>query len=74
MKKWEILKAKEGGNKTCDAVMSQPLFPDVELRRIGEAVEKMISCEWFPTAAFGANWIDEWVESILVAVQGFAKP
>ena len=41
---------------------------------MGEAMEEVIGGVWFPTAAFGASWIDGWIESVLVAVQGFAKP
>ena len=40
----------------------------------GEAMVEVISGVWFPTAAFGASWTNGWVESVLVAVQGFAKP
>ena len=35
----------------CDPVRSQPEVPDVELRRMSEAMEEVISGVWFPTAA-----------------------
>ena len=62
-----------GGNKACDPVRSQPQVPDVELRRMGEAMEEVIGGVWFPTTAFRASLIDGWIESILIAVQCFAK-
>ena len=68
------MKTREGGNKACDPFRSQPQVPDVELRRMGEAMEEMICGVWFPTAAFRASRIDGWIESILVAIQGFAIP
>ena len=64
----------EGGIKACDPVRSQPQFPDVKLRRMGDTMEEMIGGVWFPTAALGASWIDGWIESILVAVKGFTIP
>ena len=73
-KEWEILKTRKRGNKACDPVRSQPQVQDVELRRMGEAMEEVIGGVWFPTAAFGASWIYGWVDQVLVAVQGFAKP
>ena len=68
-----MVKAREAGNKTCNPVRCQPQVPDVKLRRMGEAMEEVICGVWFPTAAFGASWIYGWFESILVAVEGFAK-
>jgi len=68
------VKTREGENKACDPVRSQPQVTEVELRRMGETMENMIGGVWFPTAAFGAIWIDGWVESVLVDVQGFSKP
>ena len=68
------MKTREGGNNACDPVRSQPQVPDVELRKIGEAMEEVISGVWDPTAAIGSSWIDGWFESILVALQGFVKP
>ena len=70
---WEFVKVREGGNKASDPVRSQPQVPDAELRGMGEAMKKVISGVWFPTAVFGASWIDGCVEFILVVVQGFAK-
>ena len=67
------MKASEGGNKACDTVKCQPQVPDVDLRRMGEASENMICGVWFTTTAFRTSWIDRWVESVLVPVQGFAK-
>lgn len=37
---------------------------------MGEASEEMIGGELFPTASIGASWIDGWIESVLVPVQG----
>ena len=68
------MKAKKGGNKTCDPVTSQTQVPDVGLRRMREATGEMIGGVWFPTAVFRASWIDGWIEYILLAVQGFAIP
>ena len=64
------MKTRKGRNKVCDPVRSQPQVSDVELRRVGEAMEEVIGGVWFPTGAFGASWIDGWIESVLVAVQG----
>ena len=70
------MKTREGGNKACDPVRSQPQVPDVELRRMGEAMEEVISGVRFPTAAFRASWTYGWVESVLVVTKSFheAKP
>ena len=67
------MKTRKGGNKSGDSVRSQPEFTDVELRRIGEAME-MVCGVWFPTATFGTGRINGWIESVLIAVQGFAIP
>ena len=61
------MKTREKGNSVCYPVR-------VKLRRIGNATEEMICGVWIPTAAFGASWIYSWVESVLVAGQGFKKP
>ena len=66
--------SKGGGNKECDPVRSQTQVPDIELRRMGEAKEKITCCVWYPTATFGVSWIDGWVESMLVADQGIEIP
>ena len=60
------MKAKEEGNKGGDPVRSPPEVTDVELNRVGEAMEEMICGVWFPTAAFRASWINGRVESVLV--------
>ena len=57
-----------------DPVSFQPQVPDVDLRRMGAGLGKMIGGVWFPTAAFTVRWVDGRVESIMVTVQGFAKP
>ena len=41
------MKTREGGNKACDPVRSQPQVPGVELRRMGEAMEEVIGGVWF---------------------------
>ena len=68
------MKTEWVGNKACESIRSQPEVTDVEIRRMDEAMEEIINGAWFPTAAFGASWIYGWVESVLVAVRGFAKP
>ena len=73
-KRREIGKAREGGDKAGDPVRSQPEVPGVELRRVGEATEEVVGGVGFPTAAFGAGWIYCWVDTVLIAVQGFAVP
>ena len=39
----------------------QSVRPDFKLRRMGEAMEKVICGVWFPTATYGASCIDGWV-------------
>ena len=53
--------------------LSRPQVPDVKLRRMGEAMEEVISVLWFLTAAFGASWVDEWVESFFGSSSGPCK-
>ena len=51
------MKTREGGNKACDPVRSQPDVTDVELRRMGETMKVMICGVLFPLAAFRTRWI-----------------